>query len=201
MTATADQSAGIEILTGEYRQLQFGNRHSAIELDLGCGRGGYLLAMAERFPDRLLVGADVMLGRMRRVQRKVQRRELDNVRLLRVEGWELMPLLPDHVFERIHVLCPDPWPKARHRIHRLVTSEFLGRLHSKLQDGGILHLATDNQPYLTAMETAIATLSCYRSTPEGICDVADIETDFERDFAAKGVQVQHRCYRAIAANQ
>ncbi|HCN07753.1 MAG TPA: hypothetical protein DIT01_07445, partial [Lentisphaeria bacterium] len=103
----------LSILTGEYERLRLAAAHDAIELDLGCGKGGYLLELARRFPDRLIIGADVMLGRLRKIKRKAERRGLDNVMLLRVEAWSLLPLLPDGVLDRIHILCPDPWPKAR----------------------------------------------------------------------------------------
>ena len=52
----------LSILTGEYERLRLAAGHAAIELDLGCGKGGYLLELARCFPDRLIIGADVMLG-------------------------------------------------------------------------------------------------------------------------------------------
>ena len=188
----------LSILTGEYERLRLAADHAAIELDLGCGKGGYLLELARRFPDRLIIGADVMLGRLRKIKRKAERRDLDNVMLLRVEAWSLLPLLPDRVLDRIHILCPDPWPKARHRAHRLITSEFLGRLAGKLKATGVLHLATDNGPYLETMRAAIAPLASYREDREGIRDAVDIQTDFERGFAARGVAVGHLSYRREA---
>ena len=185
----------LSILTGEYERLRLAAGHAAIELDLGCGKGGYLLELARRFPDRLIIGADVMLGRLRKIKRKAERRDLANVMLLRVEAWSLLPLLPDGVLDRIHILCPDPWPKARHRAHRLITSEFLGRLAGKLTATGVLHLATDNGPYLETMRAAIAPLASYREDREGIRDAVDIQTDFARGFAARGVAVGHLSYR------
>ena len=146
----------LSILTGQYERLPMAGGHAAIELDLGCGKGGYLLELARRFPDRLIIGADVMVGRLRKIKRKAERRDLANVMLLRVEAWSLLPLLPDGALDRIHILCPDPWPKARHRAHRLITSEFLGRLAGKLTATGVLHLATDNGPYLATMRAAMA---------------------------------------------
>ena len=101
----------------------------------------------------------------------------------------------DGALDRIHILCPDPWPKARHRAHRLITSELLGRLAGKLTATGVLHLATDNGPYLETMRAAIAPLASYREDREGIRDAVEIQTDFERGFAARGVAVGHLSYR------
>jgi tRNA (guanine-N7-)-methyltransferase len=169
------------------------------ELDLGCGKGGFLLQMAERYPDRLIIGADVMIGRLRRLQRKVDHRELRKVELLRIDAWNLVArLLPDESLSRVHILCPDPWPKKRHRGNRLVSSEFLGRLSRKLIPGGILHLATDNVPYFERMQDAIAPLAHFAPAPDGIADIADIQTDFERQWLAEGIPVQHIAYSRVA---
>lgn len=166
-----------------------------LELDLGCGKGGFLLQLAERYPDRPIIGADIMVGRLRRLARKVERRELRNVDLLRIDAWNLVArMLPDESLSRVHILCPDPWPKKRHRGNRLISSEFLGRLSRKLIPGGILHLATDNVPYFERMQAAIAPLAQFAESPDGIADIADIQTDFERQWLAQGIPTQHLAF-------
>jgi tRNA (guanine-N7-)-methyltransferase len=174
-------------------------RDGPAELDLGCGKGGFLLGLAERYPDRLILGADIMIGRLRRLQRKVDCRELSNVELLRIDGWNLVArMVPDESLARVHFLCPDPWPKKRHRGNRLASSEFLGRLSRKLIPGGILHLATDNVPYFEHMQEAISPLPQYRLAPNGIADIADIQTDFERQWLGQGIPVQHIAYARVS---
>jgi len=185
----------IHILTGAYRIWELPTGFSRVELDLGCGKGGFLLAMAGKDPASLYLGVDVMLGRLRRVQRKIERRSLTNVALLRVNAWDLVGhLLPDYCLHRAHILCPDPWPKARHRSKRLVTSEFLGRLAQKIAPGGVVHLSTDNANYLAAMRAAIAPLDAYHSYPDGIADISAIKTDFEREFEDQGLTVTHLAF-------
>ncbi len=187
----------VEILTGEYRPWILPEGFDIVELDLGCGKGGFLLSLAEKFPDRLVIGADVMLGRLRKVARKVTRRGLTNVRLLRVNAWEFVAHnLADNAIDRIHILCPDPWPKARHRSKRLVTSEFVGRTTGKLKKNGVLHLSTDHGEYLQFMNAAISPLSCLRADASTISDIAMIKTDFEADFEKAGCTVSHLAYRA-----
>lgn len=193
----------VHIVTNTYSTLPpwFGHAgEMPIELDLGCGKGGFTLELAERYPERLVLGADLMLGRLRRLQRKVERRGLENVELLRAESLELVAFqLPDACVRRVHLLCPDPWPKNRHRAKRLVTSEFLGRVARVLVPDGVLHLSTDHPPYLAALRHIVDGLGIYRHAPDAMADIADLQTDFERQWRSRGKGVPHLCYRLTSS--
>lgn len=187
---------GIAVLTARYQPWVPPAAPGGLELDLGCGKGGFALGLAARYPDRNILAADVMLGRLRKLRNKARHDHLANVVPVRGAAWELIGyLLPDACLDRVHILCPDPWPKTRHRANRLVTSEFLGRLAAKLKPGGALHLATDNEPYLEQMLAAIRGLAGYRPWPEGIADIRDLQTDFERVFARIDRPVHHHCWQ------
>lgn len=185
----------IEILTDEYR-VWLPPAERFIELDLGCGSGAFLAQLAERYPERFVVGADVMLGRLRKVERRLRQRGIANAALLRASAWHLVGLqLPDGCVDRLHLLCPDPWPKDRHYARRLGTSEFLGCLARKFRPGGVFHFASDQQPYVDFVQAAITELGRYTPAPEAIADVADLKTDFEREFEAAGQSVRHLAWR------
>ncbi len=188
----------IEILTSSYSRRTFSKSHLT-ELDLGCGKGGYLLSLAELFPDRVIVGADVMLGRLRKIQKKIDRNNLKNVQLLRINAWNLIGYgLPDHSISRMHILCPDPWPKVRHRSKRLISSEFLGRAAQKIVPGGILHLSTDDDQYYSFMLDAITQLPCYKKANHAIDDIRHCKTDFELRFERTGLNVNHLSYITVS---
>ena len=130
----------IHILTDRYvlfRDICPFPSEKIVELDLGCGKGGFTAAMAGKFPDRLILAADIMLGRMRKVKKKTDRVGNQNVCCLRTEARYLLGLcLPDRCIDRIHILCPDPWPKDRHRGHRLLCSDFMMPINRVLKEGG-----------------------------------------------------------------
>lgn len=188
----------IHVLTTRYEVLDplFGCGARPIELDMGCGKGGFTLGLAERYPERLVLGNDVMLGRLRRIARKADRRGLENLELLRVDSLALVDhFLPPACIDRVHLLCPDPWPKGRHRHFRLVTTEFLARVSRILVPGGILHLSTDHLPYFSVWGRILADFGCFTEDASGMADVCDLLTDFEKLWLAEGRSVPHICFR------
>jgi len=129
-----------------------------LEIELGCGDGTFLVGMGKQHPERDFLGLERMLGRVSKTVRKINREALTNAQVLRLEssytvGW----LLPAASISRLHLLCPDPWPKKKHAERRLVNQlEFLTGLARILIPGGEFLLKTDDQVYF---EDALASLS------------------------------------------
>ena len=159
---------------------------SPFEVDLGCGDGTFLAAMAEHFPDRRFLGVERLLGRVRKACRKVA--GLGNARVLRLEStYALAWLLPGRAVSRLHLLCPDPWPKKRHAPRRLVNDpEFLDALARALVPGGEFLLKTDHPPYHgDALESLGARPEFAREPwPEDAFFYP--QTDFEKQWLAEG---------------
>lgn len=172
-----------------------------VELDLGCGKGGFTAAMAQAFPDRLILAADIMLGRMRKVKKKTDRTGNGNVCCLRTEARFLLGIcLPDQCIDRIHILCPDPWPKDRHRGHRLLCADFMMQINRVLKKDGIFHFATDDPEYMKTVSSLAAASGLFE--PAGQETIADVSgeafrTEFERDWLAQGKSVPHAVWRAL----
>lgn len=129
-----------------------------LEIDLGCGDGSFLMEMARNFPDRDFLGTERLLGRVRKVCRKITRRGLENAKVLRLDSrYTVEWLLPAGVVSRLHLLCPDPWPKLRHHRRRIMQGAFLDAAHSGLVPGGEFLFMTDHEEYfLWAREKVIA---------------------------------------------
>ena len=125
----------------------FGNDHP-LEIDLGCGDGSFLIDMARHYPERNFLGIERLLGRVRGVCKRIQELGLDNVMVLRLESqYTLEYLLAPASVSRLHLLCPDPWPKARHHKRRLVQQEFLHILQKTLSPNGEFLFKTDHLEY------------------------------------------------------
>lgn len=166
-------------------------RLAPLEVDFGCGDGGFILAMAQAHPERNFLGTERMLGRVEKVSRHAAHRGLTNVRVLRLESlYVATHLLPLGVVARAHVLFPDPWPKRQHHPRRLIQPEFLDAVRAALAPGAELRMKTDDLPYFRWMEKVIAGAHGWERIewPE---DEAYPVTDFEGRFLAQGLPI-HR---------
>ena len=170
------------------------------ELEIGCGDGGFLFLMAQQHPGRNFLGVERLLGRIRKLSKKGQRASLTNLRLLRLEGRYVMKyLLPEKAFEAIHVYFSDPWPKDRHARHRLVDDEFPQIAAHLLEQGGVVHLRTDDATYFKQMQTVFGTHGGYveENTP---AELAARVTEFEVEFNSQGKPTNRASWRVNIAN-
>ena len=127
-------------------------RVAPFHVDLGCGDGSFLCALAQETPSKNFLGIERLLGRIRSAARKAA--TVSNVRLLRMESsYAVRYLLPAGSVETFYLLFPDPWPKRRHHRRRIVTLDFLSSVHDALKKNGIIYVATDHLDYLEKIKT------------------------------------------------
>ena len=116
-------------------------------LEIGFGGGEHMAAQAAMHPQALILGAEPFVNGAASAVRHIDERKLDNVRLHHGDARDLIAALPDACLERVFILFPDPWPKARHHKRRLIQPEVLSALARVLKPGGRLRFATDWADY------------------------------------------------------
>jgi len=116
-------------------------------VDIGFGRGEFLLALAEKERGTAFLGLEVSFKRALKMARRLALTDLTNVRLVCDRAESALPLLPAASVDVFWINFPDPWPKKRHRSRRLFQPALLEELVRCLAPGGILNLATDDADY------------------------------------------------------
>jgi tRNA (guanine-N7-)-methyltransferase len=117
-------------------------------LEIGFGGGEHMAAQAGRRPDVLVIGAEPFENGVASALRHVADAGLDNVRIHDGDARDLLDRLPDASLDRVFVLFPDPWPKARHHKRRLLQADTAGALARVLKPGGRLRFASDWADYV-----------------------------------------------------
>ena len=117
-------------------------------LEIGFGGGEHLAHQAALHPEVSLIGAEPFLNGVAKLLALVEEAGLANVRIHDGDARYLLESLPDAAFERIYLLYPDPWPKARHNKRRFVSAANLGHFHRLLVPGGLFLFASDIDDYV-----------------------------------------------------
>jgi tRNA (guanine-N7-)-methyltransferase len=169
----------------------FFGREAPLEVDLGCGDGRFTLEMAERYPERNFLAVERLLGRVRKVCRGAGKRGLENVRVLRLETlYTLEWLFPEDCVDRLHLLCPDPWPKAKHHRRRLLQEPFLKAALRVLKPGGELLFKTDHDEYFDWSEEQLEAFPQLEKQPWEDEDFFYPKTDFQLQWEREGKRLQ-----------
>lgn len=127
-----------------------GNANRVI-LEIGSGKGRFLIATATEQPDVNVVGIEKSLHYHRVIRDRILKRSLRNIRLINHDAFlVLREMMPDASISEIHVYFPDPWPRKKEQKRRIIRPEVLKEMRRVLVDGGWGIYVTDHQEYFEA---------------------------------------------------
>ena len=130
---------------GCWRQV-FGNKRP-IRIEIGMGKGRFILNMAKTHPDINFIGIERYSSVLLRAVEKFDTeefKELKNVRFVCMDARNIADVFAEGEVEKIYLSFSDPWPKARHAKRRLTSVEFLELYEKVLPQGGAVEFKTDN---------------------------------------------------------
>jgi tRNA (guanine-N7-)-methyltransferase len=175
--------------------LELFQKSQPLEIELGCGDASFLVEYAQRNPEKNFIGVERLLGRIQKLDRKGRQLGLTNLRGIRIESaYFLQYLLPPHAAAVLHIYFPDPWPKKKHRWHRLINESFPALARHALAPGGTVFLRTDDADYFQQMNEVFSAAKAFQKV-EPPSELVEIVTDFERDFNAQGVPTLRAAYQ------
>jgi tRNA (guanine-N7-)-methyltransferase len=179
----------------QWRQI-FG-RETVVEVEIGCGKGKFLLELARAFPDRSLLAIERAGKYHRLCCERAARRGVSNVRLIRTTAEDLLfRLIAPRSVDTLFVLFPDPWPKKRHHKRRLFTPPVATAMAVALKPGGRLLVKTDHADYAGIIDSVLASEDGLRRVDAGSAFEGLPVSGFESKYEAQGRRVYAWAYEA-----
>jgi tRNA (guanine-N7-)-methyltransferase len=135
-------------------------------VEIGFGRGEFLLELAQREPEQAFVGVEVSYKRALKMARRLARLGVANIAIVEGRAEDVLrDALADASVACFWLNFPDPWPKKRHARRRFVQAETLALLARRLVAGGLLRIATDDPDYAEWIDERLAAVpeleNCY----------------------------------------
>lgn len=139
---------GLELAAADGHDMPFFENQAPITLEIGFGDGEALLQMALAHPERNFIGIEVHRPGVGSLLLQLKQANIFNVRLFCADGVEVLhQKIASQTLDRVHLYFPDPWHKKKHHKRRIVTAQFIDLVVDRLIPSGVLHFATDWQPY------------------------------------------------------
>jgi len=165
-------------------------------LEIGCGKGDFILESAKRSPDKTFIAmekiGDVAVKAMEKV--KASETPINNVKFIIGDAQNLTELFKKGDVAGIYLNFSDPWPKAKHAKRRLTYRKFLDIYKSILSDDGFIIFKTDNRGFFDFSvqefaESGFELKSVVYDLHNSEFKDENILTEYERNFSAKGFKI------------
>jgi len=143
---------GLSLKDGPLNMDRAFGRSAPRVLEIGFGMGDSLLQMLQRETEKDFIGIEVHPPGAGRLINNAGKLELTNLRVYLADAVDVLDdCIPVESLDRVQIYFPDPWHKKKHNKRRLIQSDFVAKLRTHIKPGGLLHLATDWEPYAEHM--------------------------------------------------
>lgn len=184
-----------ELNKGKWNEV-FGNENK-IRLEIGCGKGDFITALAQREPDVNFIAIEKCMDVIILAMEKVQRAEIKNVRFMWADAANLLEVFEENEIDTIYLNFSDPWKKAKQAKRRLTYRTFLAIYNKILKPEGYVEFKTDNRPLF---DFSLEEFELYGAKVDQLTfdlhnseyNENNIQTEYERNFSAKGFPI-NRC--------
>ncbi len=163
-------------------------RKTAVHIEIGSGKGTFLVNQAFTSPEVDFLGIEWANKYYRYGVDRMGRKGLENVRLIRTEAASLLANnIADESVDCFHIYFPDPWPKRSHHKRRFVCTQNVEQIIRCLKKGGLINIATDHKEYYEWMKSVFGFFNgrleqCQFVRPAGAMNDELVGTNYERKY-------------------
>ena len=177
---------------GKFADQVFGNE-KPLHVEIGMGKGDFIIAMAKKYPDVNFVGIEMYESVVCRALKKLESEHLDNVKIICIDAIALGEIFANEI-DTIYLNFSDPWPKKRHAKRRLTAEIYLKIYDNLLKDNGLIIQKTDS---VLLFESSIISLSQHGYVIDDISldlhnsERDNVMTEYERKFSSQGIKINY----------
>jgi tRNA (guanine-N7-)-methyltransferase len=162
-------------------------RDAPTEIEIGSGKGKFLNELAALYPERNLLAVERSAKYQRLCCDRAARRGLNNVRLVRTTGEDLLlRLLADASVQTFYVLFSDPWPKKRHHKRRFIKPDMVAAMGRALAPGGRVLVKSDHRDYAEVIADVLSNAPGFERLDPTEAFAGLPVTGFERKYIEEG---------------
>ena len=174
------------------------HRSAPLVLEIGFGMGDSLLDMAINEPDKDFIGIEVYPAGAGRLVNNAVDKGVSNLKIYLADAVDVLDdCIADQCLSRAQIFFPDPWHKKKHHKRRLIQGPLVEKICSKLLVGGVLHLATDWQPYAEHMLEVLDGVAELENTEQGGGYCSSRGTRSETKFERRGLERGHGVWELV----
>lgn len=174
--------------------------NNQLAFEIGFGEGEFLAELAKKNINWNYIGIEIKYSRFRKAARKIKKENLNNVRLLHIDAKiAVEQIFSQEIFDKVYINFPDPWPKDRHKKHRIINNEFLNDLLTIMKKNSILEFSSDHNDYiehtLAHFEFNKNFINLYK--PQGFVNSIKNRpiTRFEKEFMQEGKTIYFLAFK------
>ncbi|AQQ70148.1 tRNA (guanine-N(7)-)-methyltransferase [Limihaloglobus sulfuriphilus] len=180
-------------------------RKAPIQMEIGSGKGTFLVSQAKAFPDINFIGIEWASKFYRHAVDRMGRWGLKNVKMMRTDAAVFISeKIADECIDMYHIYFPDPWPKKRHHKRRFFSVSNALQMLRTLVPGGIINIATDHDGYFEQIQEVCTTLKAQGKIeiieyirPTGAKEGEYAGTNFERKYIKEGRSINAAAIQKI----
>jgi len=171
-----------------------------ISLEIGFGEGDFLIELAKYHSNLNFVGLEIKKNRFKKAIRQAYKLKLQNIKFMHMDASiDLLQIFNKYSFNKTYINFPDPWPKERHKKHRIINKEFLNQLIEVSKNNSYIEIASDHKEYIDSItglfnETDAYILKSKLVLFSGSSSILKTTTKFEKEFINQRREIYYLSY-------
>ncbi len=170
----------------DYRRVKKPLNWKNLIVEIGFGRGDFILELAKKNPDRKILGFEISGISIGKLIKRIKKESISNLYCVQLDAyWGFYLLLEEESVDKIYINYPDPWFKKRHHKRRLTCAENLYLFSKKLSKGGEINIRTDHLPFAEYTIEQASKIKAFKIHFKKLC-VSNPLTKYEEKWLSMG---------------